>query len=307
MIQTTLVDGLAVRWTLIPVQALVTLEARGQEDLSVASPDEVFRGYLMGHSFRIPESKAWASSVAIAAVPFPPRIVPFILNGRRRSIVLPSPYYRGRLTRAELGTRLEHLLSRERPARVEEAPTVPYKLLAASCGLGSYGRNGLIHVEGLGTAHSLAVFWTSVPTDPVPSLSPKAHARCASCAACVRRCPTAAIPAEFGPIRVERCIPLWNELDRDLPPEFPPEASHALVGCVACQQCCPVDGEYLASAEEVPELSEAEVHVLLRAEWGTSLKEVLSRVLSSGDEVFLKEWAPVLARNFAAHLQAFSA
>lgn len=305
MTGTLVVAGLSVPWTLIPVEALADLEPQWQESLSRASQDEVFRGYLAGHDFRVPESAVWATSVAIAVLPFAPRVIPFLFEGRQHTIVLPTPYYQHRVTRAMVGEHLAQSLAQEYgPTRVEVAPTLPYKPLAASCGLGQYGRNGLIYAEGLGTALSLAVFWTSVPAEPVPALSPAALPHCASCGACFRQCPTGAIPAQAGPICVDRCVPLWNELDRDLPASFPTHVSNALVGCLACQCCCPANDDYFAEAEWLPELTEAETGLLLQGTWQPALRDLLARILSYREEDTLREMAPVLRRNLAAYLRA---
>jgi epoxyqueuosine reductase len=190
-------------------------------------------------------------------------------------------------------------------ARVEQAPTLPYKLLAAVSSLGRYGRNNLIYVEGLGTAHILAAYWTEAPCKErcESAARPDMLPQCERCRACVKACPTGAIPETFGPIHVDRCVPLWNETDRSLPEHFPPEAYHALVGCLACQRPCPANGSYFASAELLPELSEGETRLLLE-DWQPALKEVLSRLLSHHDEETLREWAPVLRRNLSAYLQA---
>jgi len=298
------ISGVQVRWTLAPVAALADLEPWWQESLALASRDPVFRGYLEGHSFRIPEGLSWAASVAIAVIPLGPRILPFVFRGRKRTIVLPSPYYQGPVTRARVGEHLEKLLAGEPgPARVQEAPTLPSKPLAASCGLGRYGRNGLVYVDGLGTAHALAVFWTSVRAEPVPPLIPTALPCCSTCGACIRACPTGAISDDFGPIIAHKCVALWNELDRDLPETFPPGSSHALVGCLACQTHCPANGDYFSDAAVLSELTEEETRLLLAAEWQPGLAKLLTRVLSHEDEETLQAWAPVLRRNLRAYLQ----
>lgn len=302
MIHTDTIQGLSVRWTLVAVDSLTALEPIWQEGLARASHDEVFRGYVEGHTFQVPEALAWATSVAVAVIPFPHRILPFTHRGQHREITLPSPYYQGKVTRPMVREHLEHQLS----TRVQEAPTLPYKLLAASCGLGRYGRNGIIYAEGLGTAHSLAAFWTLAPPPSNRILAPEALALCESCGACIRQCPTGAIPDQFGPIQVEKCVPLWNEQDRDLPDGFPPSSSNALVGCLACQRNCPANVQDPSSTEMLPELSEQETALLLGDGWNPDLRRVLGQVLSLEDEAALREWAPVVRRNFAAFLEAHS-
>ena len=296
------IAGTPVRWTLLPAAALERLETQWQESLARTSHDEVYRGYLDGHSFRIPESQTWATSVAVAAIPCPPRVLPFLFEGRHRRIVLPTAYFRAPVSRQAVGQSLEGLLN----ARVQEAPTLPYKRLAVYAGLGRYGRNSLVYVEDLGTAHILAAFWTTAISDgtELPPFQPEGLPQCERCRACVQQCPTGAIPPAFGPIDVDRCVPLWNETDRDLPAGFPPGASNALVGCLACQRPCPANGPYFASAAVLPELSEEETRLVLQAEWQPALREVLSRVLSYEDEDTLRAWAPVLRRNLTAFLRA---
>jgi len=62
---------------------------------------------------------------------------------------------------------------------------MPLKTLAAWSGLGRYGRNNIIHVEGMGTSLILRSFWTQAP--PGGSTSPEEPADPES-RACGPRC-----------------------------------------------------------------------------------------------------------------------
>jgi epoxyqueuosine reductase len=61
--------------------------------------------------------------------------------------------------------------------------------------------------------------------------------------ACVRTCPTGAIPEDRFLLRAERCLTYLNEKEAGVPfPEFVTSDAHnALVGCMRCQKICPYD------------------------------------------------------------------
>ncbi len=256
-----------VKWTLVPSNRLSGLEPWWTRAVSRASRDEVFLGYIEGRTMQVSRVAEWAGAVVAAAAGCPPRTLPFVHQGKRMSVPLPPSYSRNAVTRADVGAALAVALGRDgREARVEEAATLPLKLLAASSGLGKYGRNTIVYVEGFGTAHAIMAFWTDAdprgslmegeaPIFKSPFPGPESLARCASCALCVSLCPTSAIPEEFGGIDVSRCIPLWNETE-----------------------------------------------LVLAGAWGESLRRTQGRILSFDNEKTLEAWAPLLRRNLAAFI-----
>ncbi len=307
------VNGWPVRWTMVPADRLGVLEPLWRDMLGRATPDPVFRSYLEGHEAALPADEPWIRSIVVAATWFPPRRLAFSWGGARRSIIQPPAYYTNALSRARLKEALAAELGNGVPARLEDARTPPLKLLAASCGLGAYGRNNIVYVDGFGSALSLAAFWTDaapvipeadaaapIYRDPYPG--PAALPDCASCGRCVARCPTRAIPTDFGLLDAGRCLSLWNETDRDLPAFVPTDAPNVLTGCGLCQRECPANASAWSAPLEIPELAEAETGLVLSGAWSPGLREILSRLVVSDDTEELEHWAPVLRRNLASFI-----
>jgi epoxyqueuosine reductase len=90
--------------------------------------------------------------------------------------------------------------------------------------------------------------------------------RCQTCEACLRICPTQAIPSDRFLLHAERCIVFHNER----PPEYPfpdwidPAAHNCVVGCMHCQRACPENRTFLEWIEGDEEFSHEETSLLLR-------------------------------------------
>ncbi len=155
---------------------------------------------------------------------------------------------------------------------------LPEKPLALAAGLGSPGRNSLVILgaEGKATGHPslgdaigpgaiLGVLLLPSAIRIEPEVLPAAfHSEvfppggpCVSCAACVRACPTGAIPGdevaglhgraaapsctEQGTMgfRRELCLQHWSALDAVLPPAIEAAWGNRLYGCDLCLEACP--------------------------------------------------------------------
>lgn len=307
-------EGVRVRWTAVPVGLLGALEPWWSDALSRASSDAVFREYVEGSSPSVPPEASWATSAAVASVSSPPRVLPFTYRGRLMSIAIPPSYCRGAVSRADVQAAISASLGGDGvEVRVESATTLPLKLLAASSGLGCYGRNNIVYVDGFGTAHSLMGFWTDAapagiqppsgaPISDSPFPGPSRLTVCSECSACVSACLSGALPYDFGLVDADRCVTLWNETERDFPESIPAGTHNALVGCVLCQACCPGNAGFMDSALILPEMTGEETGLLLSGEWSPGLRALLSRILSTDDEELLRAWAPLARRNLAAFI-----
>jgi Uncharacterized Fe-S protein len=128
---------------------------------------------------------------------------------------------------------------------------LPEKRIALASGLGRLGRNGLVMVEGQGSAVVLGlllmpIVLEEVEAAAVPVTEPLSPA-CAACGRCVAACPTRALGGEPEPGRLvgfrrELCLQHWSSIPGDLPPKVA-AAWHAfggrLYGCDLCQEACP--------------------------------------------------------------------
>ncbi|HAP44105.1 MAG: hypothetical protein A2004_03940 [Spirochaetes bacterium GWC1_61_12] len=77
-------------WTTLPTAALTKLTGWREDNRDRASPDATFRGYIKEHSLAVPTGQAWAQSIVVAATAFPPRRLPFVWQGKTRSILQPA-------------------------------------------------------------------------------------------------------------------------------------------------------------------------------------------------------------------------
>ena len=70
---------------------------------------------------------------------------------------------------------------------------LPEKLLAVCAGLARYGRNNIAYVDGWGSFVELVTCVSELAPGADPWTGPRSLARCDSCAACRRACPSGAI------------------------------------------------------------------------------------------------------------------
>lgn len=147
-----------------------------------------------------------------------------------------SPDYHGPMIRSmeALARSIEGETGCPSRAYVDTGPILE-KAWAARAGLGFLGRNGLLIHPRLGSFVFLGVVLTEaevLPDDPRPPLP-----GCGSCTACLRACPTGALPSP-GRLDVHRCLAHWTVTARTPIPEGIPLADH-LYGCDRCQDVCP--------------------------------------------------------------------
>lgn len=118
-------------------------------------------------------------------------------------------------------------------AFVDSSP-VSEKRLAALCGLGWVGRNGLLVGKG-GSWFNLGGLALSCEVE-CPSLL--MGNGCGACRECEKACPTGALSG--GGIKLSRCLAHWLTQKKENPPEeLAPLLSNKAGGCDRCQQACP--------------------------------------------------------------------
>jgi len=247
---------------IVPIGRLADLReaVRGRYEAGLID-GALFREQLASFSFQPPAELPQARSILVVAVPTPQMRVVFRRRGESVAVVVP-PTYVSYTPRAE-GVRavLEAWLRREgfRLAK----PQLPLKTLAVCSGLAEYGRNNICYVAGMGSFLELVGAVSDLPCEADPWREPRALARCESCVACLRRCPTGAIGEDRFLLRAERCLTYHNEAAADFPAWIEPSWHHCLIGCMRCQTVCPENRAVVDWIEDLAEFSEPETALFL--------------------------------------------
>ena len=143
---------------------------------------------------------------------------------------------------------------------------IPKKLLAVSSGLGSYGKNNICYVQGMGSFIRLVAFYSDLPCGEDNWQEPRMLEACLKCNVCGNKCPSGAISTDRFLLRAERCITYHNEKPGNIP--FPawldPAWHNCFVGCMICQRVCPQNRDYLHNVEDGPTFSQEETALLLK-------------------------------------------
>jgi epoxyqueuosine reductase len=204
-----------------------------------------------------------AESIIIVAVPRSQTQITFTHNGETKAIILPPTYFGYDETRQRIENLLSSILSVKgyRVARTK----IPLKLLAVRSGLGSYGRNNICYVPGMGSFLELVAVYSDMPCPTDNWQEAKMMENCKNCYACQKNCPTGAIGSDRFLLHTERCLVYHNEKDGNIP--FPdwidPSWHNCIVGCLHCQRVCPQNKSLLNWIEEKVEFSEDETALIL--------------------------------------------
>ncbi len=233
--------------------------------------EEFYQKWLAGFVFSPPDSLPGARSLIVVATPQPQFRVVFTWNGEKLPFLIPPTYVDYKETKERVKELLAGILG---PAgyRVEQAK-LPEKLLTVRSGLGAYGKNNICYVPGMGSFHEPVAFYSDLPCREDNWQELQMMERCQNCSACLRHCPTGAIPStplragtsERFLLHAERCITFHNEKPGNIP--FPtwldPSWHNCLVGCLHCQRVCPENKDFLERVEEGSEFSEEETALIL--------------------------------------------
>lgn len=239
------------------------------------------------------------NSLFIIAIPQPHYEAIFHWNNRKISGLIPPTYLYGRKVINQMNDVLLNYLS---PAGYHVTPArLPQKLLAVCCGLATYGRNNITYVEGMGSFHRLSTFYSDFPCDQDNQWELKMMDLCEECSACVRKCPTGAIPTDRFLLRAEKCITYHNEQPGEIP--FPdwidPLWHNCLVGCLQCQKVCPANKQAKDWIEPGPIFNEKETKLLVSEKNIDLLPEDTKKKLEDFD---LKDYYEILPRNLGVFL-----
>ncbi len=289
---------LGYKASIVSVGYLGDLEREIENRHSTGSFDEEFyQERLSRFVFRLPDSLLQARSVIIVAVPRPQIQVIFTWKGEKVPCVIPPTYVASTETDRRLENLLTGILGSEN-YRVAQA-LLPEKLLAVHSGLGSYGRNNICYVGGMGSFHQLVAFYTDFSSGEDSWQESKLMKMCEKCSACLRSCPTGAITPKRFLLRAERCISFHNERIGDFPGWIDPNWHNCIVGCLLCQTVCPENKSLLQWIEKKEEFSQEETDLLLE---GKQLDRLPSSVIRKLERLELIEYLDVLSRNLSVLL-----
>lgn len=262
--------------------------------------EEFYQERLSSFDFQIPDSLPEATSIIVVAVPRPQSQVIFEWNGESQTLILPPTYVAYDSTRKMVEDIVKGILE---PKGYHIAPvTLPLKLLAVRSGLGSYGRNNICYVPGMGSFLQLVAVYSDLPCEKDDWWETRMMESCQNCHACRMRCPTGAINSERFLLRAERCIVFHNEKPGDIP--FPawidPSWHNCLVGCLHCQKVCPENKDFLEWIEAREDFSEKETALLLR---GVAVDQLAASTVRKLKKLDLIEYQNSLPRNLGVFLK----
>jgi epoxyqueuosine reductase len=259
--------------------------------------DREFYRERLGHfDYRVPENFWKAMSIIVIAVPRPQSQAVFNWNGESYALIIPPTYVANEKTRRQM----EHVLTKVVAAKGYHVAlaTLPLKLLAVRSGLGSYGRNNICYVPGMGSFLQLVALYSDLPCQKDSWQKAQMMKSCESCRACYQNCPTDAIPNDRFLLRAERCISFHNERKGHIP--FPawiePSAHGCLVGCMVCQRVCPQNRKFLQWIEEKEKFSQEETELLLKE---TSCDRLPAKTKRKLQHLDLLEDIDTLPRNLS--------
>lgn len=259
--------------------------------------DGVYRDYSYAFNFEVPEALNQARSIIVVASPVPAEQVTFTVNGRAFQTIIPPTYNID--TDQQVSDCIASAL-KPKGYRLVAAP-LPKKLLATRCGLARYGKNNITYVESMGSYHRLAAFYTDAPISEDHWQKPQVLDRCQTCTACVKKCPSGAIPSDRFLLHAEKCITFHNESERPFPEWIDPSWHNSLIGCMMCQDVCPENPKSVQRKVHVARFSEEETEQILA---NVPKKNLDSKTTAKLTRIYPPDDYGPLSRNLAVLLNA---
>jgi epoxyqueuosine reductase len=255
----------------------------------------VHEKYFRHMKFRPPDSFGSEASLLVAATPHHRTILVLDLPGGAFEATVPSTYLADRVR-----ARNEETLRAALRERAFAPALLPFKTLAACVGLGAYGKDNVLRVDGMGSYARLDAWWVDADLGEAAWGPPRTLERCAACGACIRACPNACFREGSFVIDASRCLTFLNEGPGPFPPWLPARAHSAAIGCLRCQEACPENARHRRGVERRYVFDRQTSQAILEGKPAASLApeaaELIRLLELEGEE-------EKLARNLAA-LQA---
>ncbi len=258
----------------------------------------VHAAYFGGMRFVPPASYGLDASLLVVATPHQRSIISLDLPDGAVEATIPSTYLSDRI-KAKNDVLLGMLLGPL--GRSFESASLPLKTLAACAGLGAYGKDNVLRVDGMGSYARLDAWWVDLDLGEERWGPPQVLARCAHCGACVRACPNGCFQEDTFLLDTSRCLTFLNEGFGDFPNWLPAEAHSAAIGCLRCQEACPENVKHRAAVERVFVFDRRTSQALLEGRSTDSLPLEAADLLRTLELAGQEE---KLARNLSALLGA---
>jgi len=287
--------------SIVPIARLADLSSEIERHRRAGDFEEVFyQERLTRLDYALPAQLPDACSLIIATAPQPQRRVGFHFKDKPYHFTVPPTYS------PDTDKAVESVLTQVlQPAGFRLYPArVPEKLLAVCSGLARYGKNNIAYVEGMGSFHRLAAFFSDLPAPEDNWVGLRALEQCDKCTACMSRCPTGAIVSHRFLILAERCLTFHNERTAEFPEWIDPSWHNCLIGCMACQLACPVNKRFFHWFDEGVSFTGEETALLLRGVPGDQLPQTTGAKL---EKLGLLEDVNLVSRNLAVLLRQHAA
>ena len=264
----------------------------------VLSNHETYRYYLSNKKIAIQETLPNAKSLIVLANSTRMMYANFHLQGRVYDIMINPPYYDDGLLDEDLESLvLNTIIQKPGYDIVEARNQLHLKLLAVRSGLGTYGRNNICYIDGMGSFFTLHAYYTNYKMNSDSWHDLKMMDHCENCTFCMDNCPTKAIRGDPFVIDAGKCLPLYNEIDGKFPEWMDKNIHHSMMGCMKCQYLCPGNKEEIKKAGRFEDVSEEETKMLLNGEFNEELVTSLSSKIKMFDTSYGMKILPRLKRN----------
>ncbi len=242
--------------------------------------------------FNPPTTLTNAHSIIVIGIPQKVTRIEFFNKDKQYQTIIPPTYIFSK-TRAICNEILSKTLGKKGYS-ISRA-ILPMKLLAVRSGLGTYGKNNLCYVDGMGSYTRLEAFYTDYefPTDDWSEK--KLMKSCTTCSLCQHECPTKCIPSDRILIHADHCLTYYNENLGDFPASVSTQAHNALIGCMHCQTICPQNKQYYGFNHETIIFTDEDLSYILQNTPRENIPPTLAKKLIDLD---MYEDYPELPRNF---------